>query len=72
MLQHALVNSGAENDGLDGVIMVGDTRYDIEGANAVGIDSLGVLYGFGKEEELRAEGATYITKTVEVILEYIK
>jgi phosphoglycolate phosphatase len=47
-----------------GAVLIGDTVYDVEGANIVGIDSLAVTYGFGKEEDLRREGATYIAHTV--------
>ena len=45
-------------------ILVGDTHYDIEGANICGIDSLAVTYGYGKEKELREMGATYIVSSV--------
>lgn len=55
------VNTAAEREG---AILVGDTRFDIEGARIVGIDSIGVLYGYGKREELSAEGATYLAKSV--------
>ncbi len=49
------------------VIMVGDRKYDILGANVHGIDSVGVLFGYGSEEELRDAGATYIAKDVEAL-----
>ena len=45
------------------ILMVGDRFYDIKAAVQVGIDSIGVLYGYGNEEELRESGATYIVKT---------
>jgi phosphoglycolate phosphatase len=38
-------------------VMVGDRRYDIAGARAVGMRGLGVLWGFGAREELEAAGA---------------
>ena len=38
-------------------VMVGDRRYDIAGARAVGMRALGVLWGFGAREELEAAGA---------------
>ena len=41
-------------------IMVGDRFYDIEGAVANGIASIGVLYGYGTKEELEAAGATFL------------
>ena len=49
------------------VILVGDRVYDSEGAIACGIDSLGVLYGHGSEEEVRSAGFTYIVNNVEDI-----
>ena len=44
----------------ENAIMIGDRCFDIEGAAANGIDSVGVLQGFGSREELEASGATYI------------
>lgn len=38
--------------------MVGDRHMDIDGANHHGMRSVGVLWGFGGEDELRAAGAT--------------
>ena len=46
------------------VVMVGDRKHDIIGANAVGIDSIGVEYGYGDYDELNTAGATQIAKTV--------
>lgn len=42
------------------VVMVGDREHDIWGAKKVGIDSVGVLYGYGDYQELKAAGATHI------------
>lgn len=47
------------------VVMVGDREHDIIGATTVGIDSIGVEYGYGDYDELSDAGATYIVKTVE-------
>ncbi len=52
-------------------ILVGDRKYDAEGANIVGIDSLGVLYGHGTEEEISASGFTHTARTVRDILNVI-
>jgi phosphoglycolate phosphatase len=38
-------------------LMVGDRRYDISGAHAVGMRGLGVLWGYGTRDELEAVGA---------------
>ncbi len=44
------------------IIMVGDTKFDIIGANANQMKSIGVLYGFGTREELENENATFIVE----------
>ncbi len=55
----------------DSVVMVGDREHDIIGANKNGIDSIGVLFGYGSRDELENAGATYIAETVEVIAKFI-
>ena len=52
-------------------VMVGDRCHDIEGANANGIPSIGVLCGFGSEKELRGAGASFIVGTLPEILPVI-
>jgi phosphoglycolate phosphatase len=52
-------------------ILVGDRKYDAEGAALTGIDSLGVLYGHGSEEEIRTAGFTYVVSGVDDISELI-
>ena len=42
------------------VLMVGDRKYDIDGASICGIDCAGVLYGYGNEKEFEEHNATYI------------
>ena len=49
--------------------MIGDRKYDIEGANEAGVDSVGALYGYGSYEELKTAGATYLVKIPEEIYE---
>ena len=46
-------------------VMVGDREHDIIGANKNGLDSIGVLFGYGNTTELEEAGATYIAETVE-------
>ena len=48
-------------------VMVGDRRHDAEGAKEVGIDSVGVLYGYGTREELQCAGVTYLAETVNAL-----
>ena len=44
--------------------MVGDRHHDIDGARANGVQSVGVLYGYGSREELAEAGADYIAESV--------
>ena len=46
------------------VIMVGDRMHDIIGAKENGIDSAGVLWGFGDREELERAGADIIFDSI--------
>lgn len=49
------------------VLMVGDTAYDVEGARKIGIDCVGVTYGYGKETELAAAHPLGLAATVEAL-----
>ena len=44
-------------------LMVGDRRYDISGAHAVGMRGLGVLWGYGTRDELEAAGADKLVES---------
>ena len=46
-------------------VMIGDRRHDIIGAVNNGIDSIGVLFGYGSREELKEAGALYVVKDIE-------
>ena len=50
------------------LLMIGDRYHDIEGAKANGLDSAGVLWGYGSQEELENAGADYILNGTEDIL----
>ena len=52
-------------------VMVGDRHHDIDGANQNGIDSIGVLFGYGNRAELENAGATYIAEIIVDIKKYI-
>lgn len=52
-------------------IMVGDRSHDIIGAKENDIASVGVLYGYGSEEELKNAGASFKVKNIENIVEII-
>lgn len=48
---------------LSSFLMVGDRDYDIAGAKNLGIESVGVRYGFSEEGEFEKAGAEYIVNT---------
>lgn len=48
----------------DECLMVGDRKYDIEGAKPFGIKTAGVLFGYAEDGELEKAGADYICPTV--------
>lgn len=50
---------------MEDVIMIGDRKYDVIGAKKIGVDSIGVLYGYGDLEELQEVNPTYIIKNIE-------
>lgn len=52
-------------------IMIGDRKYDILGAKENGLESIGVMFGFGGHKELAEAGANYIAESVEDILKYV-
>ena len=49
-------------------VMIGDREHDIYGAGKQGLDSVGVLFGFGSRKELEAADADYIVNTPEEIM----
>ena len=52
-------------------ILVGDRKYDAEGAKICGIDSLGVLWGHGTREELESAGFEYVCESNEDVLKLL-
>ena len=48
----------------DKVYMIGDRKFDVEGARAQEVESIGVSYGYGSIGELKEAGADYIVRTV--------
>ncbi|HRT82192.1 MAG TPA: HAD hydrolase-like protein, partial [Oscillospiraceae bacterium] len=52
-------------------LMVGDTRFDILGAKSLGMDSVGVLFGYGSREEFEEAGADYTVEKPSDILSLV-
>ena len=69
VIKYALHKAGCPNKKT--CIMIGDRSHDIIGAKENGIDSIGVLYGYGSREELSKAGADYIAENFEDILKII-
>jgi N-acetyl-D-muramate 6-phosphate phosphatase len=53
-------------------LMVGDTTVDIRAGKAAGTQTVGVLCGFGEEQELRLLGADMILATTPELVEVLK
>lgn len=45
-------------------VMIGDRHHDIEGGIANGLETVGVLFGYGSCDELKAAGAHHIVSSV--------
>jgi len=69
VIRYALETFGITD--LESTLMIGDRDQDVLGAKKNGLDSLGVLYGYGDREELEGVGATYIAESVEDILNFV-
>lgn len=52
-------------------VMIGDRKYDLDGASYFGMDAVGVLYGYGTKEELEAHPHIYIAKDTEDLYNYL-
>ena len=55
----------------DEAVMIGDRKHDILGAKTWGLESVGVLFGYGGREELEENGADHIAETVSELKEML-
>lgn len=53
------------------ILMVGDTAFDVTGAAAHGIPTIGVSWGYGKEEDMVSAGARAIAHTTEELFDLL-
>ena len=58
--------------GVSEAIMVGDTAYDVIGAKAHGITTIGVSWGFGTVEDMENAGAASIAHNAEELYEQLQ
>lgn len=70
VITYALEQVAEKDTGFDKskAVMIGDREHDILGAKENGLDSIGVLYGYGDRAEHEAAGADYIVETVEELI----
>ena len=68
VISYVLEMAGAKKES---AVMVGDRMHDTAGALEVGVDSIGVLWGYGSREELLGGGATHIAETPEGVLSIV-
>ena len=52
-------------------VMVGDRLHDINGAQENALDSIGVTFGYGSQEELTQAGATHIAHSFEELAQIL-
>lgn len=62
VIQYAITQ---EQLAISDCVMVGDRKHDILGAHENQMEAIGVLYGYGDEQELREAGAERIIATIE-------
>ena len=65
VIEYAIKGAGVSDK--SSVLMIGDRENDILGAKKAGVDSMGVLFGYGSRQELEDAGPTYIAETIEDI-----
>ncbi len=69
VIRYALSGMGISDT--SGCLMIGDRMHDILGAKKAGLDSMGVLYGYGSRAELGEYGADYIAERVEDVVKLL-
>ena len=69
VLKHAINLLKPTN--LEECVLIGDSKSDAIGANFMGMDCVGVLYGFGTQEELEQNGVVSVVDTPEDLLKII-
>ena len=68
LIGHALAAEGIPPDA---ALMIGDRAVDVVAANAHGIPTIGVLWGYGSRDELHEAGAARLCETPRELAEYL-
>ena len=69
VIRYVLEESGITD--VSRAVMIGDREHDILGARENGMDSIGVLYGYGNLEEHQEAGADAVAATVGELAEML-
>lgn len=65
VIRHAIENCNIVS--LNDAIMIGDKEHDVFGAKELGMDCIGVSYGYGSHQELSEAGADFIVESVDAL-----
>ena len=68
VIAYALEKTGVSPDH---TVMIGDRFHDVVGAKKTGLDSVGVLYGYGSREELEQYGAGHLVEDIPSLKELL-
>lgn len=73
VLEEVLIRlaSGGTEPVPDRIVMIGDRCYDIEGARSVGLDGIGVRFGYASPGELEAAGAVWVADSASDLADYL-
>lgn len=72
VIREALRRLGASGAPADSILMVGDRKYDVLGAQALGLACVGVeFFGYAAPGELASAGAAAVVSTAEELEAYI-
>ena len=72
VIQYVLEENGINEVNFKELVMIGDTKYDIIGAKAFDITSIGVTYGYGSRQELEEAGADYIVDSPQEVFQILQ
>lgn len=70
ILQYVITSNNITD--IDLAMMVGDRKYDIEGAHHFGMQAIGVLYGYGTRAELTEYKADFLAEKVSDIVRILQ
>jgi phosphoglycolate phosphatase len=71
VMDRAIVASRASNPRVIPLVMIGDRRHDIEGAKNLGIESIGVTWGYAPSGELSEAGANHLVSSPQQMLSVV-